>query len=204
MRFSSAERISLSHSRRAISSCEYRSRRSSRTRWAKTRCCSRSCLRCRESCQNAAMPAAVAATTPNQVGTSPHAITSGDHSDAAPCRHPVGPSAWELDCHASLTGALQVRRHPRLSVDIRQGPPLTLPSGTQRARANAGNGPFTVRSGPVLRRCGPDLLPGAPAWPGRPASRDGPAHRAGPTLAAGPARPDNRRPCPARLAGHPG
>jgi hypothetical protein len=70
-------------------------------------------------------------------------------------------------------------------VGIRQGPPLTLPSGTQRARANAGNGPFTVRSGPVLRRCGPDLLPGVPAWPGRPASRDGPAHRAGPTLAAG-------------------
>jgi hypothetical protein len=25
-------------------------------------------------------------------------------------------SAWELACHVSLTGALQVNRHPRLSV----------------------------------------------------------------------------------------
>ena len=37
-----------------------------------------------------------------------------------------GPSAWELDCHASLTSAPQVRRHLRLSVGIRQVPFLTL------------------------------------------------------------------------------
>lgn len=38
----------------------------------------------------------------------------------------------------------------------------------------------TVRSGPVLRRCGPDLLPGGHAWPGRPASRVEPARPTGP------------------------
>jgi hypothetical protein len=31
------------------------------------------------------------------------------------CRSPIlGLSGWELDCHTSLTGALQVRRHLRL------------------------------------------------------------------------------------------
>ena len=43
-------------------------------------------------------------------------------------------SAWELDCHASLTSTLQVRHHLRLSVGNRQVPFLTLSSGTQRAR----------------------------------------------------------------------
>jgi hypothetical protein len=43
-------------------------------------------------------------------------------------------SAWELDCHASLTTAPQVKRQLRLSVGIRKVPLLTLPSGTQRAR----------------------------------------------------------------------
>jgi hypothetical protein len=38
-------------------------------------------------------------------------------------------SAWELDGHASLTSTPQVRRHLRLSVGIRQVPPLALPSG---------------------------------------------------------------------------
>ena len=52
----------------------------------------------------------------------------------------VALSAWELDCHTSLTTAPQIRRHPRLSVATRQGPLLTLPSGTERARASAGNG----------------------------------------------------------------
>jgi hypothetical protein len=44
-----------------------------------------------------------------------------------------GPSAWELVCQASLTGALQVNRHLRLSVSGRRVPVLTSPSGTQRA-----------------------------------------------------------------------
>lgn len=45
-----------------------------------------------------------------------------------------GPSAWELDCHASLSIVPQVRHHLRLSVGNRQVPFLTLSSGTQRAR----------------------------------------------------------------------
>jgi hypothetical protein len=51
-------------------------------------------------------------------------------------------SAWELDGHASRTGALQVSRHLRLSVRTRQVPLLTLPSGTQRAGASAEHGPL--------------------------------------------------------------
>jgi hypothetical protein len=43
-------------------------------------------------------------------------------------------SAWELACHVSPTGPLQVNRHSRLSVNARQGPVLTPLSGTQRAR----------------------------------------------------------------------
>ena len=39
-------------------------------------------------------------------------------------------SAWELDCHASLTGKLQVSHHLRLSVSDRQTPVLTPLSGT--------------------------------------------------------------------------
>jgi len=46
-----------------------------------------------------------------------------------------GPSAWELDCHASLTATPQVRRRLRLSVSTRQVPLLTFRSGTQRARS---------------------------------------------------------------------
>ena len=42
----------------------------------------------------------------------------------------VGLSAWELDCHASLTGKLQVSHHLRLSVSDRQTPVLTPLSGT--------------------------------------------------------------------------
>jgi hypothetical protein len=45
-----------------------------------------------------------------------------------------GLSAWELDCHVSLTSGPQVRRHLRLSVGTRHVPLLTLRSGTQRAR----------------------------------------------------------------------
>jgi hypothetical protein len=37
----------------------------------------------------------------------------------------AGPSAWELSCHASLTGASQVRWRLRLSVGTRQRPPWT-------------------------------------------------------------------------------
>jgi len=43
-------------------------------------------------------------------------------------------SAWELACHASVTGALQVSGHLRLSVSSRRVPALTPLSGTQRAR----------------------------------------------------------------------
>jgi hypothetical protein len=43
-------------------------------------------------------------------------------------------SAWELDCHASLTIAQQVTQHLRLSVGTPQVPLMTLPTGTQRAR----------------------------------------------------------------------
>jgi hypothetical protein len=46
-------------------------------------------------------------------------------------------SAWESDCHASLTTAPQVGRHLRLSVGTRQVPLLTLLSGMQRARRQA-------------------------------------------------------------------
>jgi pimeloyl-ACP methyl ester carboxylesterase len=45
-----------------------------------------------------------------------------------------GLSAWELDCHASVTKAPQVSRHYRLSVSDRHVPNLTLQSGTQPAR----------------------------------------------------------------------
>ena len=43
-------------------------------------------------------------------------------------------SAWELDCHVSLTIVSQVRPDLRLSVGNRQVPFLTPPSGTQRGR----------------------------------------------------------------------
>jgi hypothetical protein len=43
-------------------------------------------------------------------------------------------SAWELDCHASVTGMLQVSRHYRLSVIAREVPVSTPRSGTRRAR----------------------------------------------------------------------
>jgi hypothetical protein len=46
----------------------------------------------------------------------------------------AGLSAWELACHASLTGALQVSRHLWLSGSARRVPVLTPLSGTQRAR----------------------------------------------------------------------
>jgi hypothetical protein len=46
-------------------------------------------------------------------------------------------SAWESDCHASLTTAPQVGRHLRLSVGTRQVPLLTLLWGMQRARREA-------------------------------------------------------------------
>jgi len=48
-------------------------------------------------------------------------------------------SAWELDCHASLTTAPPVRRHLRLSVGTRQVPLLTLLSGTQHAAESEPN-----------------------------------------------------------------
>jgi hypothetical protein len=44
-----------------------------------------------------------------------------------------GPSAWELVCHASLTGVLQVSRHLRLPASGRRVPVLASSSGTQRA-----------------------------------------------------------------------
>src|SRR5262249_30429203 len=50
----------------------------------------------------------------------------------------VGPSAWESDCHASLTIAPQVGRHLRLSVATRQVPLFTLVPGMQRARFHVG------------------------------------------------------------------
>src|SRR6201999_1367139 len=48
-----------------------------------------------------------------------------------------GLSAWELACHASLTGASQVSCHLRLSASARRVPVLTALSGTQRARSPA-------------------------------------------------------------------
>ena len=39
--------------------------------------------------------------------------------------HSLALSAWELVCHASLTGALQVSRHLRLSASGRRVPVLT-------------------------------------------------------------------------------
>jgi len=42
-------------------------------------------------------------------------------------------SAWELDCHGSLTSAQQVKRHLRLSMSTCQVPLLTLRLGMQRA-----------------------------------------------------------------------
>jgi hypothetical protein len=45
-----------------------------------------------------------------------------------------GPSAWELACHALLTGTSQVSRHHWLSASARRLPVLTPLSGTQRAR----------------------------------------------------------------------
>jgi hypothetical protein len=43
-------------------------------------------------------------------------------------------SAWELDCHASVTGTFQVNRHHWLSVSAREVPLLTTRSSTRRAR----------------------------------------------------------------------
>ena len=63
-----------------------------------------------------------------------------------PCKRVMGIepalSAWELDCHVSLTTAPQVSRRPRLSVGTRQVPLLTLPSGTQRARCQVRTNAF--------------------------------------------------------------
>ena len=50
-------------------------------------------------------------------------------------RRTPGLSAWELACHASLTGALQVSHYLALSVSDRRVPVLTPRSGTQRARS---------------------------------------------------------------------
>ena len=47
---------------------------------------------------------------------------------------PVALSAWELDCHALVTGTFQVNRHYWLSVSAREVPVLTSRSGTRRAR----------------------------------------------------------------------
>jgi hypothetical protein len=89
-------------------------------------------------------------------------------------------SSRELDRHTSLTTAPQIRRHPRLSVATRQGPLLTLPSGTERARARAGNGErllfglsrYFVDAGLIFCQAG---MPGQVsrsaaelAWPGNP------------------------------------
>jgi hypothetical protein len=56
-----------------------------------------------------------------------------------PTSSPASLSVWELDCHASLTTAPQVGWHLRLSVDTRQVPLLTLPSGMQRAQWKRGD-----------------------------------------------------------------
>jgi hypothetical protein len=60
----------------------------------------------------------------------------------------VGLSAWELICHASLTGALQVSCHLRLSVSGHRVPVMASPSGTQRAwwvLRSTPTDPFRVR-----------------------------------------------------------
>ena len=48
-------------------------------------------------------------------------------------------SAWELDCHASLTTTPQVSRRLWLSAGTRQVPFLTPLSGTQRTRCQVGD-----------------------------------------------------------------
>jgi hypothetical protein len=60
----------------------------------------------------------------------------------------VGLSAWELICHASLTGALQVSCHLRLSLSGHRVPVMASPSGTQRAwrvLRSTPTDPFRVR-----------------------------------------------------------
>ena len=59
-------------------------------------------------------------------------------------------SAWELDCHATLTFALQISGHHRLSASARSVPVMTPLSGTQRARdllgvASAASRPAVLR-----------------------------------------------------------
>jgi hypothetical protein len=72
-------------------------------------------------------------------------------------------SAWELDCHASVTETLQVSCQYRLSVSAREIPVLTLGSGTRRARQClphlgrvyqllAGLNVLAIRLGKLLRR----------------------------------------------------
>jgi hypothetical protein len=83
-------------------------------------------------------------TRPRPVAGTGRVVLSGD-LDQLPSRLGIhrqgtgrqadrGLSAWELACHASLTGAPQVSGHPRLSVSDRRTPVLTPLSGTQRAR----------------------------------------------------------------------
>src|SRR5580692_11762274 len=47
------------------------------------------------------------------------------------------PGAWELACHASLTGALLISRHLLLSASARRIFVLTRLPGTHRARSSA-------------------------------------------------------------------
>lgn len=75
--------------------------------------------------------------TPAQDGLSTHgllylAAVRGDwcQQEQRQVRLDVGLSAWELACHVSLTGPLQVSHHPRLSVTARRVPVLTPLSGT--------------------------------------------------------------------------
>jgi hypothetical protein len=60
---------------------------------------------------------------------------------------PTATSAWELDCHVSLTTTSQVDRHLGLSVSARKALLLPLPSGTERARGLAW---FGKRPSPLL------------------------------------------------------
>src|SRR5262249_49208481 len=63
------------------------------------------------------------------------AVRVGPWSTSGPQIANHGLSAWESDCHVSLTTAPQVRWHLGLSVGTRQVPLFPLLSGTQRARA---------------------------------------------------------------------
>ena len=74
-------------------------------------------------------------TAPEAVAWLPHCLRSSQSALVSGPRLVrrfvnVALSAWELDCHASLTGKLQVSHHLRLSVSDRQTPVLTPLSGT--------------------------------------------------------------------------